>query len=427
MTVTRVSHAIANGNTLEMPTHQSGDLLVATIYRNDSATAPTEPADWRPQRRSGSSTNWLGMYEKVAKSDSEAFGTWLNATQVSVVVYRHSSNFLVCKTSGPNAGTTNTITYGSTNAWGELNIPLFIFGAAGYRANNTSAINAPAGYTNIHNIQGSTAGCLTVMDTDGYTLPLGNRTVGGSSLVAWRSNVLEIFDTEILKSTPRTPATGIERVSSAIANGNTLSMPSHQPGDLLVAIAFRHDGTPAPSAVSGWRNIRAVSANGNGTRIAEKIAASANETFGTWTNASQVAVIVYRSGNYIHCGFQQSQAGTTDTVTFNAITATNYVEQDLDRLHIGITSYVDNNTSAIAAPTGMVNIANVQGASAGCLSIHDTDGLRSSAWAVQSVSGSSLTAWRTNTVEIFDTRVSVESVPPSDIAKQLSMRGGFVN
>jgi hypothetical protein len=67
------------------------------------------------------------------------------------------------------------------------------------------------------------------------------------------------------------------------------------------------------------------SANANGTRIAEKIAASANETFGTWTNASQVAVIVYRSGNYMHCGFQQSQAGTTDTVTF----LSRYLKPDL--------------------------------------------------------------------------------------------------
>jgi len=217
----------------------------------------------------------------------------------------------------------------------------------------------------------------------------------------------------------------ITRVSHAIANGDTLTLPSHQPGDLIIGVAWRHDGSSVGGHLSGGRTIRAITALGYGISVREKIATSSSETFGTATDATQVGAIVYRHTNYLTGASNNASNGTTDTLTYGVIAAAANTEQNLDRWYVGIGAYRANNTSAIAAPTNMTTIANIQGTSDGCLVLHDTNALISSNWSNQTVAGTSLQAWRTMVIEIFDTRIPV--VAPTPSAAKPTLRGGFAN
>jgi hypothetical protein len=217
----------------------------------------------------------------------------------------------------------------------------------------------------------------------------------------------------------------ITRVSHAIANGGTLTLPSHQPGDLIIGVAWRHDGSTLGVYLSGGRTIRSLQALGYSMSVREKIATSSSETFGTSTDATQVGAIVYRHTNYLTGGSTNASNGTTDTLSYGVIAPGSNIEQNLDRWYVGIGAYRANNTSAIAAPTNMTTIANIQGTSDGCLVLHDTNALISSAWSNQTVAGTSLQAWRTLVFEIFDTRVPV--VAPTPSAAKPTLRGGFAN
>ncbi len=86
---------------------------------------------------------------------------------------------------------------------------------------------------------------------------------------------------------------GIEFVSSATANSNTVAMPAHQAGDFLVCFTTRNSFN-LPSLASGWTNIDTGTATSTSARIAYKVAASSSESTGTWTSANSCTVHVYR-------------------------------------------------------------------------------------------------------------------------------------
>lgn len=109
----------------------------------------------------------------------------------------------------------------------------------------------------------------------------------------------------------------VSYVSSASAAANTVAMPSHQAGDLIVVFAYRDGNTTAPSLVSGFTSIDATGANTNSARLAYKIAASGSESTGTWTNATGIVVHVYRGAGI---GNLAVGGGSATTVTYPALT-----------------------------------------------------------------------------------------------------------
>jgi hypothetical protein len=87
--ISAISNAVATAaNTVSMPTHTTGDLILATVWRNSSTTAPTIPGGWTMAKTQTGTTAWLGVYYKIAASSSETTGTWTSANAVQVNVYR---------------------------------------------------------------------------------------------------------------------------------------------------------------------------------------------------------------------------------------------------------------------------------------------------------------------------------------------------
>jgi hypothetical protein len=92
----------------------------------------------------------------------------------------------------------------------------------------------------------------------------------------------------------------ISVVSSTSAAATSVTLPSHQAGDLIIISARRANNTaPSIPAAGGtvpqFNNIQAAGANTLSLRTAAATATSSSHTSGTWTNASHLTVTVLRS------------------------------------------------------------------------------------------------------------------------------------
>lgn len=92
-----------------------------------------------------------------------------------------------------------------------------------------------------------------------------------------------------------TMAPAIALVSSSSGNGNTITMPTHATGDRLLMWAFRGGSIVAPTPPAGWTSVVIGGGSGCSGLVGTKVAASSSETSGTWTNATQLIVLVYRN------------------------------------------------------------------------------------------------------------------------------------
>lgn len=105
-----VAMAAAMGTSVTVPSHASGDYLVAFAYRDGFNTAPTVPGGWTalsPTGLVGANTNSAVLAYKVAASGSETCSGWTNATGVVVAVVKVGG-------AGPlGLGTDTNVTYGN--------------------------------------------------------------------------------------------------------------------------------------------------------------------------------------------------------------------------------------------------------------------------------------------------------------------------
>lgn len=107
------------------------------------------------------------------------------------------------------------------------------------------------------------------------------------------------------------------------ANATTLTLPTHQVGDLLVFFAFRDGSTTNPTIPAGWTSITSTT-DGSTCSVSAgwKIATSSGETSGTWSNATAVACIRIRGPRAnlaTPIGTFQASSGTTATITYAAV------------------------------------------------------------------------------------------------------------
>ena len=194
--------AAANGDSITIPTHQAGDMIVIAAYRNNANTPATTPSHWTVALSSGAITNSITIASRFASGSSETSGTWTNATQIGCWVLRGSAGILSIGTlqaAGGTAGSGNTVTYGAlptastkTNQW--------IFAAIGHRSIDADIETAPSGLTFRAGVVGTSAGELALHDSDGnlntwasttYTL-----TAGTSS--GYRSVIMQVCESDYL-------------------------------------------------------------------------------------------------------------------------------------------------------------------------------------------------------------------------------------
>lgn len=169
----------------------------------------------------------------------------------------------------------------------------------------------------------------------------------------------------------------ISFVGAASAEANTLTLPAHQAGDLIVICAAAGNA-PAITAPSGWMILLTRQGSANLSAItAFKIANSAAEVSGTWTNAVLLQAGVWRHTNKILTvnGVTEGAANPTTTINFPPIAVTG-AGASIMTAQNWVGAFALSSSNAIdfeTPPTGMMNRAVISGASALELALHDTN------------------------------------------------------
>ncbi|OBK92401.1 hypothetical protein A5646_03425 [Mycobacterium sp. 1245499.0] len=161
--------------------------------------------------------------------------------------------------------------------------------------------------------------------------------------------------------------------SNSVGAANSIALPTHQVGDLIIIFAFTNGTTtpPTPPAASGtvpaWVQVDAQAGNSCAASVYEFVATATNHTSGTWTapaTAAMAAVVLryedrLAAAPYGGHGLAASAATTTSIAT-PAITQ-NKVDGTSKLLYM----YAHRNMSGWdAAPTGSTRItaaANIAG------------------------------------------------------------------
>lgn len=92
----------------------------------------------------------------------------------------------------------------------------------------------------------------------------------------------------------------ISLVSSEHASSTTLTMPSHQAGDVIIGSAYRANNVAA-TLPAGWVEIESAGSGNIAWTTGFKLATGNSESFDTWTNANEVFAQVYRSSSGVIC------------------------------------------------------------------------------------------------------------------------------
>lgn len=156
----------------------------------------------------------------------------------------------------------------------------------------------------------------------------------------------------------------ITKIGQGSAEATTVTIPAgHQRGDILLIFAFLDGTTVNPTIPTGWTTITNTT---DGTlcaiSVGWKVCTSSADTSGTWTNATSLMVVVLRGvDNASPFATFGSSIGSTNTVTFNAITPANLREVSKWYI-IGFLAHGSTDTNIdVAPPAGMTNFLSALG------------------------------------------------------------------
>lgn len=200
----------------------------------------------------------------------------------------------------------------------------------------------------------------------------------------------------------------ISRVGAASADAATITIPGiYQAGDILVIYSFRN-ATTSPTLPSGWTDFGSSSAGASSYRLGYKIATSASETSGTWTNATGLVCHVYRG---------QSTSKTPLRITASSTNTNTNVGYNQFNLQCPGTSWligfaaVKSITSTIGnAPSGMTLVTDTIGANCEYVG-SDTNGTYglTGMWPSTNVALGVSAEWRSIVVELFAEQMNIEN------------------
>lgn len=181
----------------------------------------------------------------------------------------------------------------------------------------------------------------------------------------------------------RSPITRIQQ-NSATTNVATITTPNVH--DLILVFAFNGSTTTVPTSPAGYTGVtNGTGANACGYKAAWKFSNGTETNTGTWTNATAIAVIVYR--NVAAIGGNNQLNGATATITYGAVTFLG--------MNSWVAGFAGNITSAAAvAPTGMTLVTNVP-----TVVGSDTEAPVAS-WTAQTVGGNAAIGWQSVAVEL---------------------------
>ncbi len=189
----------------------------------------------------------------------------------------------------------------------------------------------------------------------------------------------------------------ISYVGQATSNTTSVTLPTHNVGDLMIVFAYRSSNNTVPTVPAGWTTINSSSGANNSSVQAYRIATGSDTATG-WTNATQLVALVYRGVSTTSpigtVGVPQQANSKIVTYPALALSVTNG------------TSWVVGSAGAASIistletpPVGMTLRNNVVGASAEA-SGFDTNGGVSS-WTAKTVTISAGNVkWSSKTLEI---------------------------
>lgn len=194
-------------------------------------------------------------------------------------------------------------------------------------------------------------------------------------------------------------ATNVTRVTQASAQASSVAISTPHVGDLIVVFAYANTVTNIPSLPAGYTSITTLNPTGNAMRIGCKLSDGTETTSGTWTNATQISVIVFRGAELGTGGSFNTGNASSATLSYNALT--------------GVTAFKIQDGSSWAAGFGGAKAAtagmngNITGmtneTSAVKVNALDTEGgVTTFAVATLGVTGSG--QWITVTIEILSAK-----------------------
>lgn len=193
--------------------------------------------------------------------------------------------------------------------------------------------------------------------------------------------------------------TVLSYIAQNAAQADNVTPGTHAIGDVLVAYAFRDGSTTPPTVPAGWTTVGSNTGTLCSSVVAWKVASSAAETSGTWTNASALTIHTYR-GQYRGGAPVLNSAGasgTGTTVDYSGIGAMTDAGVSWVARFAGHTSI---DTSLQTAPSGHTNRSNAVGATCEVAG-HDSNGVAVSSSFGQVAAGGTSGNWLTKTLEIL--------------------------
>lgn len=217
----------------------------------------------------------------------------------------------------------------------------------------------------------------------------------------------------------------IVRVGAAGAEAATITIPTrHIAGDIMIIFAFRDGSTTNPTIPAGWTTITNTT---DGTlcsvSMGWKVATSAAETSGTWTNATALLVGVYRNQESLSLvspfGTISASANTTSPSTYGAVST---MKGETSWL-IAFQGHRSTDTTTLTnPPTSMTNVASNLGATCG-MAMFDTNGpYNGTNYASNTVApGGTASGWQTVVLELRPTQMGLQNYQTGFRSRGLSI------
>lgn len=186
----------------------------------------------------------------------------------------------------------------------------------------------------------------------------------------------------------------LTKVGSADAAAASVALPAFTAGDLAIVFAFRDGTSTQPSLAAGWTQIAASSGtNTCSWRAGYRILQASDTTTGTWTNATDIEVIVLRGYDPVDPFLFAAQAAAVSaTPSFPSVGLSEADGSSWFVLFGGHRTATDMSTVAL---TGTTNETPANGALA-LHTVRDT----STPWSSTSKTVNANSGWGTYVLEV---------------------------
>jgi len=213
-------------------------------------------------------------------------------------------------------------------------------------------------------------------------------------------------------------------ISAVSALATSVSLTTHQKGDIFIAAALRTNNVTA-SLPAGWIGLSSAGTGSLSLRLGFRVAQSSSDTSGTWTNATGLSIIILRPtiGTIAVPGALSQTAGASTSVTYGAVAGVAAADNYLDQTFVAFGSTLDDTNAIETPPTGMTFLEKSSQSGLAFASFRLTSNAFGG-WTTQTVTLTSAT-WRTGVVRIAEYPFPALGGGGGGLILPRSMSGGY--